>query len=382
MFALHTIEELEHHLQKHGDLECVVLQGINFQGPGLDNQSLERGLAVSWAGATVLGGSVPPQLQRHMVDTGALLFPKPPSLPFLPYRPYLYTIDELMDGFVPGDNTSLTQTTDYKIYEFAQQLRAPGTTPAAHPSVLGALLQRLHDHAIDDALADFLVAHDRVVAVMGGHALQRGEKAYLDAAELGRQLTRSGYLVTSGGGPGAMEAANLGAWLAPQADDALAEAIAMLTPESDYRTAAYLDLGFAVREQFADGADSLAVPTWFYGHEPTNQFATHVAKYFSNSIREDGLLALASHGVVFTPGSAGTVQEVFQDATQNHYGTFALTSPMVFLGTEFWTHTLPVVPLLTKLAGDRQYAELIGIVDTPAEALAFLASHPPVPSNG
>ena len=51
---------------------------------------------------------------------------------------------------------------------------------------------------------------------------------------------------------------------------------------------------------------SLAVPTWFYGHEPSNLFASHIAKYFSNSIREDTLLAVALYGIVFAPGSAGT----------------------------------------------------------------------------
>ena len=106
-------------------------------------------------------------------------------------------------------------------------------------------------------------------------------------------------------------------------------------------------------ERFPDGAESLAVPTWFYGHEPTNQFATHVAKYFANSIREDGLLAIATRGVVFSPGAAGTTQEVFQDATQNHYAVFGTASPMVFLDSVFWNEILPAEPLLRTLAGDR-----------------------------
>lgn len=42
---------------------------------------------------------------------------------------------------------------------------------------------------------------------------------------------------------------------------------------------------------------SLAIPTWHYGHEPPTPFATHIGKYFQNSIREDGLLAVAKHGM-------------------------------------------------------------------------------------
>ena len=166
----------------------------------------------------------------------------------------------------------------------------------------------------------------------------------------------------------------------PGDDAALDTALRLLAVATDFRSCdAYLAAGRSVRDAFPGGAPSLAVPTWFYGHEPTNQFATHIAKYFANSIREDGLLALATRGVVFAPGSAGTVQEVFQDATQNHYGLFATLSPMVFLDVEFWRHTMPAEPLLRSLAGDRPYADLIGTADTAADTMAFLLDHPARP---
>jgi hypothetical protein len=74
------------------------------------------------------------------------------------------------------------------------------------------------------------------------------------------------------------------------------------------------------------------------------------------------------------------VQEVFQDATQNHYGLFAALSPMVFLDVEFWRHTMPTEPLLRALAGDRPYAGLIGSADTADDTMAFLHAHPPLPT--
>ena len=64
--------------------------------------------------------------------------------------------------------------------------------------------------------------------------------------------------------------------------------------------------------------------------EPISLFASHIAKYFSNSIREDGLLAVATAGIVFAPGGAGTMQEIFQDGAQNAYRVFG-RSPMAFL---------------------------------------------------
>ncbi|MDO5488101.1 MAG: hypothetical protein Q4F42_06430, partial [Rikenellaceae bacterium] len=99
--------------------------------------------------------------------------------------------------------------------------------------------------------------------------------------------------------------------------------------------------------------------------EPATPFASHIAKYFDNSIREDGLLAIAKGGVIYSPGSAGTMQEVFQDAAQNHYKTFGFSSPMVFLGREHWTQRIPVYPLLEQLQAEGRYKNLLlSIADT------------------
>nr|WP_238449112.1 hypothetical protein [Micromonospora sp. 4G55] len=49
---------------------------------------------------------------------------------------------------------------------------------------------------------------------MGGHAVPRGSVPYRMAAVLGWELARADRLVVTGGGPGVMEAANLGAFLA------------------------------------------------------------------------------------------------------------------------------------------------------------------------
>ena len=75
----------------------------------------------------------------------------------------------------------------------------------------------------------------------------------------------------------------------------------------------YFEAAYDARAAYPDGQPNLALPTWFYGHEPTNLFSSYIAKYFANSLREDGLLAIARHGVIYAPGSAGTVQEVFMD---------------------------------------------------------------------
>src|SRR3954465_1220380 len=93
------------------------------------------------------------------------------------------------------------------------------------PPAPEALAQRLHDHAIDIALAQFLCVEGdprRGGGAMGRGAAPRDDRWYRAAAELGRLAARAGYLVASGGGPGIMEAANLGAFLAPHAERARA----------------------------------------------------------------------------------------------------------------------------------------------------------------
>jgi predicted Rossmann-fold nucleotide-binding protein len=75
-------------------------------------------------------------------------------------------------------------------------------------------------------------------------------------------------------------------------------------------------------------------------------------------------------GIIYTPGSAGTLQEIFQDAAQNHYETFGYASPMVFLGTQFFTKDVPVFSLLNDLVKRGRYKNLpISITDDPGVAV-------------
>jgi predicted Rossmann-fold nucleotide-binding protein len=121
---------------------------------------------------------------------------------------------------------------------------------------------------------------------------------------------------------------------------------------------------------------SLGVPTWYYGHEPPNVFAEGIAKYFSNAVREDGLLARSNAGVLVMPGEAGTVQEVFQLATRLYYAVDGDTPPpLVLVGVDHWVETFPVWPLLRAMARERgEMGRSIHLVDEAAEAVALVAA--------
>jgi predicted Rossmann-fold nucleotide-binding protein len=277
------------------------------------------------------------------------------DVPVDPYRSTLYTPAELYDVRPYADSL------DARAYAWSLEPPTPQAT----------LAQALHDHAIDEALTTWISGR-RLVGVMGGHDLDRSSVGYADAARLGWMLGQA-HVVATGGGPGAMEAANLGGLLAGASRDDLASAVATLAGVPSLRPSVdqWADKARAVADR-VEGRDTLGIPTWFYGHEPPNLFATSIAKYFRNATREAILLQICQAGIVFLPGAGGTVQEIFQDACENYYAAPESVAPMVLVGRTHWTETLPAWPLLQSLARGRvmeQHIHLVGTVDEAAELM-------------
>jgi predicted Rossmann-fold nucleotide-binding protein len=379
--AVESVAELKAHWRRYAALRHVVAKGLDLR------EETEFLMSVDANCAVFLGCRMEADALDRVIETGGVVFPRLRErleLPFSVYRDRLYSLPELMEGLEVGRPGSLLEDTrDGRIYRWFRQRREE-----RQPAVLEALAERLHDHAIEDEAREFLAAGPAdVVGIMGGHSLPRADPVFAEVTRLGRALARKGWRVVTGGGPGALEAGNLGAWLAPLPDDALDRALAILAPSPsfDEDPERYLAFGYEALEALsldprspADGrgGESLAVPTWYYGHEPSNQFATHVAKYFANSMREAGLVTIATRGLVFAPGSAGTVQEIFMDATQNFYGTEGMISPMVLLDSKYWSETLPVERLLRQLAARSRVGTLVAALDDVDEVVAFLESNP------
>lgn len=324
---------------------------------GVDLSGRTEVLRTCWVGGALFLGCVfAPGDEESVRARGGIVFPSVPGSPVDTYRSTLYRPEELFDA--PRYHDSF----DAHAYAWSTQ-RADRET---------ALVSALHDLAIDQALTDWIRGRD-LVGVMGGHALVRGEPAYADAALLG-QLLGAHTTVATGGGPGAMEAANLGAWLAHAGAQPLAAALDRLAEVPHFRPdiGAWAHTALAVLRDLPGGNESLGVPTWHYGHEPPNPFATSIAKYFRNSVRESILLQICNRGIVFLPGAAGTVQEVFQDACENYYADESSVARMVLVGTRYWTQELPAWPLLEALARGRHMAGRIHLVDSVAEAAALI----------
>ncbi|HKN96647.1 MAG TPA: hypothetical protein VJX10_05995 [Pseudonocardiaceae bacterium] len=356
------------------DLRGAVLVGLDLTEPDDD-----RLLRTALDGALLLGCRLTPASMARAEAAGVLLFPEIPDLPYRPYRSTLYPPEELFAGFDPDRPESYADTMDARVY---RHVRAEGEQPGP----VAALSRRLHDHGIAEALHDMLAGAGRPVAVMGGHELTRDSAGYRAAAELGRALGRSpaGFTVLTGGGPGAMEAVPLGVRLSEQEDSALDDALAILAGAPVFGHGSTVDnvtigrwLAAAGRVPLPepDRPRTIGIPTWFYGHEPPNTFCSLHAKYFANSVREDGLLTVATGGVVYTPGSAGTVQEVFQDYTGNHYSSSGPPAPMVFLDKDFWMNEVPAAPLVQQLAKGRESERWILVTDDRDEAVALLEDY-------
>ena len=242
----------------------------------------------------------------------------------------LYNAEELYQGYEPSvdvvkDRVSFADCYDSRVYQhFIKQGKIAR-------DINESVARSMHDHGIHTALIEFLKTHDplRCIGIMGGHALLRTDPMFASVAMLSKRLTEAGFFMVSGGGPGAMEATHLGAWMAGRTDEEAQEAIRTLAAAAaSFKDGAWLSSAFEVMRRYPqDQYVSLGVPTWLYGHEPSTPFAT-----------------------------------------QNHYLSFGIASPMIFMGKDFWTEDVPVYPMIHQMEERGRYKNLLlTLTDDPFE---------------
>ena len=174
------------------------------------------------------------------------------------------------------------------------------------------------------------------VSVFGSARTAPGSPTYDLAVEVGRLLVEAGYAVVTGGGPGAMEAANRGAREGGGTSVGLGIELpfeAGLNP--------YVDLGVNFRYFFAR--------------------KTMFIKY--------------AEGFVVLPGGFGTLDELFEAVTLVQ--TQKVTSfPLVLLGTAYWGGLLAWLRESALAHGTISEVDLslFQITDDPAEAVRLVSA--------
>mmetsp|Transcript_20875 Transcript_20875/g.25277 ORF Transcript_20875/g.25277 Transcript_20875/m.25277 type:complete len:447 (+) Transcript_20875:342-1682(+) len=350
---IETAEEF-YNIIKDKDASTVDLSCFTFTQVDLSNDEKIR--KEDWdkfqlAGAAFYGCELPKFTNEDETRRrGAYVQSEPTGIPFKVFRAFMYKQEEL-------------QKIDAETYEFYK----------TKTDLRSILAQNMHDYFIQDALFDYLEGKT-VVVIMGGHKMLRASSAYRDVVMLGYKLARNGFVVATGGGPGAMEASNLGAYLFEKSEQEVEEALQILRSIENKKEHEYLNFeaAKAVIERFGQPtiAPSLGIPTYRYGHEPSNMFATNVAKMFSNAVREAGLINIGNGGIIYTPGSAGTRQEIFQASCQNHYSEDGKERPSVFYDKVFWKES-KIVTVLKENSKDRPFAKLILESDSVDEIVKF-----------
>ena len=177
VIELESLDAFDAYLDGHKSLTDVACQGLDLR------ERSWRLFEADVREAFFLGCQLEGSALEYLNGQGACVFPAIEGLPFRSFRGDLYDAAELYAGYVPGEHESYQVTPDARSYREHKR-----TTASLH--VVATLAERIHDHAVDNALHQHLaqVGPESVVAIMGGHGLTRTNDAYIQVARLGRAL--------------------------------------------------------------------------------------------------------------------------------------------------------------------------------------------------
>ncbi len=205
--------------------------------------------------------------------------------------------------------------------------------------------------------ADFQMDNEGIettVVVFGGARLKEGDRWYEEAREFGRLASAAGratgtshFVITTGGGPGAMEAANRGAW------DVGAKSV-----------------GFNIELPHEQWPNAYITPSLCF-------------KFHYFGIRKMHLLMRARALVAF-PGGYGTLDELFETLTLVQTGKMKRV-PIILVSRAYWEKLVNWQFLVDEGAIAPEDVDLITWAESGAEAwqsiLDFYSRHPERPGS-
>ncbi len=173
------------------------------------------------------------------------------------------------------------------------------------------------------------------VSVFGSARIGEEHPAYRAAREVGRGLAEAGFAVVTGGGPGAMEAANRGA-----------------------REGGGVSVGF-----------NIELP-----HEQHSNPYLDIDITFDHFYVRKTMFVKAAEGFVIFPGGFGTLDELFEALTLIQTGK-VLHFPVIMFDADYWAPLLDWIRgrLLWEGMISSEDLELLTVTEDPAEAVATIS---------
>ena len=176
---------------------------------------------------------------------------------------------------------------------------------------------------------------EMLVSVFGSARVKEGSPVYESAREVGRRLVEAGYGVTTGGGPGVMEAASRGAFEANGRSVGLNIELPMEQKPNPYQT------------------NSLSFRYFFVRKVCFLNYSTAIIVY---------------------PGGFGTMDELSEVLTMLQTGKISMI-PLILVDKKFWAGFLRWVKSSMLEGGDMIEADdmnIIKLVDSAEEAVDYL----------
>jgi uncharacterized protein (TIGR00730 family) len=194
----------------------------------------------------------------------------------------------------------------------------------------------------------FLADYKKMVSIFGSARFKENDPWYREAQRLGAMLTKEGFSIVTGGGPGIMEAANRGAIEGDGEQCSLGLCSVGLNIEliEEQRRNPYIQKG----------------PGFHY--------------FFTRKV----MLSYAAQAYVFFPGGLGTLDEFFEIVTLIQTKKISKKIPVVLIGRDFWS---PLLEWIDKtLYGeyntvDEEDKKLYTLVDSIGQAFEIVKHSKP-----
>jgi len=182
----------------------------------------------------------------------------------------------------------------------------------------------------------FIANYRKSVTVFGSARFQEGSVWYGEARAFGELISKEGFAVVTGGGPGIMEAANRGA--------------------------------------FETNGKSVGVNIQLPAEQRSNPYVSE-SRGFHYFFTRKLMLSYSAQAYVYFPGGFGTLDEMFEIVTLIQTKKISKGIPVVLVGKEFWG---PIVSWIEKdlcerfKTIDHDDREIYSLVDTAQEAVDII----------